>query len=185
MIDPRRILRSFTVRGERVAGLMRVFLTPGISAGKGVTAGRGCCVVVTDGGTCAIGPGTTLKRNVEITVKRGELAVGAACFIGPGSIIVARKRIVIGDGCQIAEYVTIRDNDHRLATNGTLASRGFNEAPILIEKNVWIGAKATITRGVRIGENAVVAAGAVVTHNVPANTLVAGVPARVIKEIST
>lgn len=55
--------------------------------------------------------------------------------------------------------------------------------PVLIKKNAWIGAKATILPGVTVGENAVVAAGAVVTKDVPANTVVAGMPAKVIKKI--
>lgn len=55
--------------------------------------------------------------------------------------------------------------------------------PVLIRKNAWIGAKATILPGVIIGENAVVAAGAVVTSDVPKNSVVAGVPAKVIKKI--
>ena len=56
-------------------------------------------------------------------------------------------------------------------------------APIVVKDNVWIGAHATILAGVTIGENAVVAAGAVVTKDVPANTIVGGVPARVLKTI--
>lgn len=55
--------------------------------------------------------------------------------------------------------------------------------PVLIRKNAWIGAKATILPGVIIGENAVVAAGAVVTSDVPKNSVVAGIPAKVIKKI--
>lgn len=58
-------------------------------------------------------------------------------------------------------------------------------APIRVERGAWIGAHATILAGVTIGENAVVAAGAVVTKDVPANSIAAGVPARVIKRIET
>lgn len=184
MIDPRRLLRSVLARCERVMGSLRVLMAPGVSAGKQVVAGRGCRLIVTDGGTCVLGDSTYLARNVEITIKRGELRVGRGCFIGLGSVVTAKESVTIEDGCFIAEYVTIRDSDHRMGIKGTVASRGFEVSPIHIGKNVWIGAKATITRGVSIGENSVVAAGAVVTRSIPPNTLVAGVPARFVKEIS-
>lgn len=63
------------------------------------------------------------------------------------------------------------------------ARAGFLTAPIVIGNNVWIGAKATVTKGVSIGDNSVIAANAVVTRDIPAGTLAAGVPARVIRRI--
>lgn len=84
--------------------------------------------------------------------------------------------ITIGDDVLISENVTIRDSDnHHL--QGSIVT-----APIVIQDRVWIGMNAIILKGVTIGEGAVVAAGAVVTHDVPAHTLVAGVPAKVIRE---
>ncbi len=60
---------------------------------------------------------------------------------------------------------------------------GITMAPVVIGNNVWIGAAATILPGVSIGDNAVIAAGAVVSRNVPADTMAAGVPARVLKQL--
>ncbi len=92
------------------------------------------------------------------------------------SSITCFRSITIGDDVLISENVTIRDLDnHRL--QGSIVT-----APIVIDDRVWIGMSATTLKGVTIGEGAVVAAYAVVTHGVPPHTLVGGVPARVIRE---
>ena len=79
--------------------------------------------------------------------------------------------------------MSIRDQDHRFGHGLTTAKAGFTTAPILIGNNVWIGAKATVIKGVTIGDNVVVAANSVVTHDIPSNVVVAGVPARILREI--
>lgn len=184
MIGPRRLFRAVSARAQRVTGWLRVWLAPGVQAGKGVLAARGCHFAVTDGGQCRLHDHAQLARNVEITVKYGCLEIGENVFVGTGSILVARNEITIGPGTLIAEYVTIRDHDHAIGLGPGLSERGFKVSSIRIGRDVWIGAKATITRGVSIGDNAVIAAGAVVTRDVPAGVMVAGVPARVIKEIA-
>ncbi|MBC8076121.1 MAG: hypothetical protein H7Y32_08620 [Chloroflexales bacterium] len=80
--------------------------------------------------------------------------------------------------------VSIHDENH-IPGRGPepIAQRGFRCAPVVIGRNVWVGAKATILQGVTIGDGAVVAAGAVVTRDVAAYTLVAGVPARPIRAL--
>lgn len=107
---------------------------------------------------------------------------GAALSLGSGYInnnatIDCFEAITIGHGVAISSGVTIRDSD-----NHSINGNAVVTAPIVIEDNVWIGLNATILKGVRIGKGAVVAAGAVVTRDVPENTLVGGVPARVLKE---
>ena len=84
--------------------------------------------------------------------------------------------ISIGNNVIISENVIIRDSDNHHINNK------LNQAPIVIEDDVWIGLNATILNGVTIGKGAVVAAGSVVTSDVPAGTLVAGCPAKVKKE---
>ena len=82
--------------------------------------------------------------------------------------------------CQIAWGVTICDHDfHKTYTDG---NQNVETAPVNIGKNVWIGMDATILKGVTIGDGAIVAAGAIVTRDVPARTLVGGAPARILKE---
>ncbi|KAA9019467.1 DapH/DapD/GlmU-related protein, partial [Niallia endozanthoxylica] len=92
-----------------------------------------------------------------------------------------RGGITIGDGTMIGMNVTIATLNHGLSIktrNTTYPS------PVIIRENVWIGSNATILPGATIGDNSVVAAGAVVTKDVPENTVVAGVLAKVVKEIS-
>ena len=86
--------------------------------------------------------------------------------------------MTLGDGCQVGHGVVFATLNHFLEAARRKATY---PAPITVGRNVWIGSNATILQGVTIGENAVVAAGAVVTRDVPPNTVVGGVPARVIK----
>ena len=87
------------------------------------------------------------------------------------------KQISVGNNVIISEDVVIRDSDNHVLDGDKPMSD-----PIVIGNGVWIGMRAIILKGVNIGDGAVVAAGAVVTHEVPARSLVAGVPARVIRE---
>ncbi|WP_283389556.1 DapH/DapD/GlmU-related protein [Barnesiella viscericola] len=90
--------------------------------------------------------------------------------------------ITLGDGCQIGHGVVFATLNHGLAPEDRQTTY---PAPIVLGRNVWVGANATILQGVTIGDNAVVAAGAVVTKDVAANTVVGGVPARLIHVIET
>lgn len=121
------------------------------------------------------------------TVNRVRLAVnpGGVLEIGEntrlnGPTISVSERVIIGKNCRIAPHVIIMDSDFH-ATGDRLA-KGKGGA-IIIEDSAWVATRATILKGVRIGKGAVVATGAVVTKDVPAYTLVAGVPAKIIKKI--
>lgn len=116
----------------------------------------GIFLSVNKGARLEIGSGRT-NRDVDIT-----------CF----------NSIKIGHNVLISKGVMIRDSD-----NHTVLKAGYQQSkPIVIGNNVWIGMRAIILKGVTIGDGAIVAAGAVVTKDVPPNTVVGGVPARVIRE---
>lgn len=111
--------------------------------------------------------------NIHIASKaKLELKTG---YLNTGSSIKCKSNIYIGNNVVIGHDVIIRDNDAHLL------SREMDTDPIKIEDNVWIGARAIILKGVTIGEGAIIGAGAVVTHDVPAHSLVVGVPAKVKK----
>jgi acetyltransferase-like isoleucine patch superfamily enzyme len=110
-----------------------------------------------------------------------RLTIGDDTFINTGVIISARSEVRIGKNCQIANQVIIMDNDFHGVED---RDRPEVAAPVIIEDNVWLATRCTILKGVTIGKGAVVAAGAVVTRDVPPDTLVGGVPAKVIRYIN-
>lgn len=152
---------------------------------KAMTVGRGTHIAVTDGGVWQVGENLQLANLAHIFVKYGTLTTGENTHIGIGAVITCRAAITIGENALIAEHVTIRDQDHCFGPGRITAQAGFTTAPVVIGNNVWIGAKATVTKGVTIGDNAVIGANSVVTHDIPANSVAVGVPARVIRTIGT
>jgi acetyltransferase-like isoleucine patch superfamily enzyme len=143
-----------------------------------------------------IGEHTVVHGLVRTATPAARVTIGHFSYVGPGTTILAERSISIGDYVYIANNVDILDSDshsfdwrERRAEAESRATRepyprdGIASAPVAIEDDVWIGAKATVLSGVRIGRGAIVAAGAVVVKDVPPFTLVAGVPARVIREL--
>lgn len=109
---------------------------------------------------------------------QGEIRIGNNCFINNGTIIECRKKVEIGDNARIGYRVLINDtNNHSID-----GKEPVKNEPVIIGNNVWISSNSTILAGVKIGDNAVIAAGAVVTKDVEPNTVVAGVPAKVVRE---
>lgn len=110
-----------------------------------------------------------------------NLTVGKNVFFNSGCRMQDQGGIYIGDGALIGHNVVLAtlNHHHEASRRGDLIP-----APIHIGKNVWIGSNATILPGVTIGDGAIVAAGAVVTKDVPENTIVGGVPAKIIRRIA-
>jgi len=116
------------------------------------------------------------------------IVIGKNCKIGEYCHITSCYKIVIGDGLLTGRFVTITDNAHGEGSKSeyiispyerTLHSKG----EIIIGKNVWIGDKVTILPNVHIGNNVIVAANAVVNSDVPENCVVAGIPARIVRNL--
>ncbi|WP_081911648.1 acyltransferase [Clostridium culturomicium] len=123
-----------------------------------------------------------LYPEVRISVKgtsedKAQLIIGQGTNIGDRTEIHVGTSISIGRDCAISWDVCILDRDYH-----EFNSKREEKASVIIGNNVWIGCRATILKGVTIGDGAVVAAGSVVTKDVPANCCVGGNPAKVIKE---
>lgn len=129
-------------------------------------------------------------------LSKGQLIINSDVYIGDNTLISCVESIEIGSMTMIAHGVQIFDNDshpldsqereldYLIITNQKLGNRPkINSSPIKIGNNVWLGFNSIITKGVTIGDRSIVAAGSVVTKDVPANTLVAGNPARIIREV--
>lgn len=110
----------------------------------------------------------------------GTLTLGSG-YINSNCVVACAKQITIGNGATIARNVCIYDSDHHIlyGENGTPVNP---PAPVVIGDHVWIGIGAIILKGVTIGDGAVIAAGAVVTRDVPPRSVAAGNPAKVIKK---
>ncbi|NNG00559.1 MAG: acyltransferase [Desulfobacteraceae bacterium] len=110
----------------------------------------------------------------------GGISIGRYALICPGVRISSARRISIADSCMIANGAYITDSDW----HGIYDRVGTGEAaPVTLEKNTWIGDSAIICKGVTVGENSIVGAGSVVVDTIPANTVAAGNPARVVKQL--
>lgn len=124
-----------------------------------------------------IGDGTKLRAH------DGTLRIGDKVVFGSDTRVNCQLDIEIGATTLVADWVYIADFDHRFEDlDRPIKDQGIAKAPVRIGPDVWLGTKCTVTRGVSIGRGSVVAAHAVVTRDVPPYQVVAGVPARVLRD---
>jgi len=132
--------------------------------------------------------GVKVGKNVRICssakiIGNAPLIIGDNVWIGHDTLIVASAKVIIGAHVNIAPRVYIGTGTHELDTNGvSIAGRG-QSYPITIGEGAWICANSTIIAGVKIGKRSIVAAGAVVLHDVPDGELWGGVPAKKIRTL--
>ena len=121
----------------------------------------------------------SLQRGVRVVVDGGRLTIGHGTNVnGTGTKLLCAQEVTIGEHCTLSWDVQVLDHDfHTITADGVERP---SVAPVRIGDRVWIGTRAVVLKGVTIGDGAVVAAGAVVTSDVPAGAVVAGVPARVV-----
>ncbi|MDB4225822.1 acyltransferase [bacterium] len=144
----------------------------------------------------SIGNNSSICNGVELSCseafssigKSPELVIGDNVSIGEYSHITCANKLIIGNGVLTGKRVLITDNAHGNSKKETLDKSPIlrevvSKGPVIIEDNVWIGEKASIMPNVHIGKGAIVAANAVVTKDVPAYAIVAGVPAKIIKQL--
>jgi acetyltransferase-like isoleucine patch superfamily enzyme len=110
------------------------------------------------------------------------VSIGDKTVLGQECTISAYQHVSIGEQCVLADRVMLIDFDHNVAeVERPIRVQGIYKRDVRVGSNVWIGYGAQILRGVTIGDNSIVGAGSVVTKDVPANAVVGGVPARVIR----
>ena len=178
--DPARAWRRSLTRlevgaGTKLAGARLEVRGPACSLQIGAGSAVGCRLVFETGG--------------------GKISIGARTFLGGGTLLDAAESITIGDDVLVSFEVVIFDHDSHAVDFQVRAAdvsdwlRGHKEwsrvprAPVVVGDKAWIGARAILLKGVRVGEGAVVGAGSVVTRDVPPWTLVAGNPAREIRKL--
>ena len=149
-------------------------------ASFGLTSTHDTSVIrVRPGASFHVGGRVALQRGVRIVVDSGRLSIGPGTNVnGLGTKILCAESVTIGAGCTFSWEVQVLDNDfHAITVDGTQQP---SKAPVVIGDRVWVGTRAVILKGVTIGDGAIVAAGAVVTKDVPPGAIVAGLPAKVV-----
>jgi acetyltransferase-like isoleucine patch superfamily enzyme len=156
---------------------------PGISIDFKTKIEKNCKIVCIDGGRLRI-RNSFISAGTQLLADRQGSVVIEETFIGRNSIVVALKSIHIKKGCAIAEMVVIRDQNHKIDfSNLEETLYDYDVEGIEVGENVWIGAKATVLKGVVIGNKSIIGASAVVVSPVPSLEVWAGVPARHIRKL--
>ncbi len=133
-------------------------------------------------GTIRFGRFVWVGDGTKIRCHEGEVSIGAKTVLGQECTISAYRHVRIGEQCVIADRAMFIDFDHGVVdVERAIRHQGIYKRDVDVGSNVWIGYNASILRGVRVGDNSIVGANAVVTRDVPANAVVGGVPARIIR----
>jgi acetyltransferase-like isoleucine patch superfamily enzyme len=169
---------------------VRIRFADQVRLGRGVYLDEGVYLHACPSGI-EIGENTLVMHHAELHVynfrnlPHAGIRIGRDSLIGEFNVLRGQGGIVIGDRVYTSPLVQLAAVDHVFADPARpFVEQGITAQGITVEDDVWIGAGAIITDGVRIAQGAVVAAGAVVTRDVPPHTVVAGVPARVVKTIT-
>jgi acetyltransferase-like isoleucine patch superfamily enzyme len=132
--------------------------------------------------TLRIGRWAWLGHGTKIRVHEGEVSIGAKTVMGQECTISAFQRVCIGRDCIVADRVMLIDFDHGVVeVERPIRLQGIYKRDVHVGHNVWLGYGACILRGVVVGDNAIIGTSAVVTKEVPANAVVGGSPARLIR----
>ncbi len=144
--------------------------------------GKGLQLQIAKGATVKFGRFSWIGDGTKIRCHEGVVEIGPKTVCGQEVTISAYKRVRIGEQCVIADRAMFIDFDHGVVeVERPIRVQGIYKRECVIGSNVWIGYGACFLRGVRVGDNSIVGTYSVVTKNVPANAVVGGVPAKVIR----
>ena len=133
-----------------------------------------------------LGDRSLVQENALLNANRGHIRIGNDSWVGPFCLLYGNGGIEIGNHVMVAAHTSINTVSHHAERTDTpMSEQGTYLDPVAIEDDVWIGLHAVILQGLTIGKGAIVGAGAVVTRSVPAYSVVAGVPARVVDRRNT
>lgn len=183
---------SARLRGRVIVGRgsrLRVDRSASVEFAPGATLVVGLMHDTPAGAVLRMKPRSSMRINGRVQLMRGSsiavghggsLTIGGGTFFNDGAMLVCHERMTIGDDCAIAWGARLLDTDvHTLTRNGATT----DQVPeVRLGDRCWIGAGATVVKGVSIGPGAVVAASSVVTRDVPEHALVGGVPAQVLND---
>lgn len=183
-----RILKTFLFSLRwRLANGSRVSAGAYVKGHDRIRLGRRCKIHdsasldATRGMTIEFGDQVTINRYAYLQADRGGIRLGDRVEINNFTIVNGTGGVLIGSDTLIGPGVRLISYQHGIAAGAPIRSQPTVAKPIRIGSGVWIGANAVVLAGVTVGDGAVIGAGAVVTRDVPADAVVAGVPARVIK----
>jgi acetyltransferase-like isoleucine patch superfamily enzyme len=129
-----------------------------------------------------LGRWSWIGHGTKIRAHEGEIAIGAKSVLGQECTISAYQHVSIGRECLIADRVMLIDFDHGAAeVERPIRAQGIYKRDVRVGHNVWVGHGASFLRGVTVGDNAIVGTSAVVTRDVPANAVVGGAPAQLLR----
>jgi acetyltransferase-like isoleucine patch superfamily enzyme len=162
--------RSLTTAGRRWRTAGMLFL------------GRGLELEIGRKGRVDFGRFVWIGDGTKIRCHEGRVEIGDKTVIGQECTISAYQRVRIGEQCVIADRAMFIDFDHGVVeVERPIRSQGIYKRDVVVGSNVWIGYGACILRGVHVGDNSIVGTNSVVTKDIPANAIVAGIPAKIIR----
>lgn len=147
---------------------------------------RGCVLhedvlIVLRGGTVRLGPGVSIRRGSVLTVT-GTLELEGDNILSYYNVVHCAEHIRMGRYASMSDFCMIVDSRHFHTDDGTWFYENVESSPVTIGQNVWVANKATVTMGVTVGDEAIIAGHAVVNDDVPPRALVGGIPAKVIRQ---
>jgi acetyltransferase-like isoleucine patch superfamily enzyme len=195
-----KILRAIVRHGENIERYIKFSQGAVIDPSVKLLASAICTNIANQKDLISIHTNSVIRGELLIFAHGGKIDIGKSCYIGEGTRIWSAESIKIGDRCFISHNVNIHDtNSHSLDSDlrfkhiETIILSGhpkdndfdIQSSPVNIHDDVWIGFNAVILKGVTINQGAIVAAGSVVTKDVPPFSVVAGNPAQVVKTIKS